>query len=47
MKLYMFPTVPLFADSCLQAVHILLWHIPLLCVQWKLLMVDRGTVRNM
>jgi len=23
------------------------WHIPLLWVQWKLLMMDRGTVRNM
>jgi len=23
------------------------WHIPWLCVQWKLLMMDRGTVRNM
>jgi len=60
--------------SCSQAITILLWHMPLLCVQWKtaddgqrncpkhvelydiyhccvysekLLMMDRGTVRNM
>ena len=30
-----------------QAVSKPVWHIPLLCVQWKLLMMDRGTVRNM
>jgi len=31
----------------LQAVRKLLWRIALLCVQWKLLMMDSGTVRNM
>jgi len=33
--------------SCSQAVSKSLWHIPLLCEQWKSLMMDRGTVRNM
>jgi len=33
--------------SCSQAFSKPVWHIPLLCVQWKLLMMDRGTVRNM
>jgi hypothetical protein len=33
--------------SCSQAVYKPVWHIPLLCVQWKFLMMDRGTVRNM
>jgi hypothetical protein len=33
--------------SCVQAVSKLVWRIPLLCVQWKLLMMDRRTVRNM
>jgi len=32
--------------SCSQAVNKPVWHIPLLCVQWKTLMMDTGTVRN-
>jgi len=32
--------------SCSQAVSKHVWHIPLLSVQWKKLMMDRGTVRN-
>jgi hypothetical protein len=33
--------------SCSQAVCKTVWHKPLLCVQWKLLTMDGGTVRNM
>jgi len=33
--------------ACSQAVSKHVWHIPLPCVQWKLQMMDRGTVRNM
>ena len=40
-----FFTVPFW--SCSKIVSKPVCHIPLLCVQWKLLMMDRGTVRNM
>ena len=33
--------------SCAQAVSKTIWHILLRCVQWKLLMMGRGTVQNM
>ena len=36
----------MLADS-LQAVSKPIWRIPLLCYSEKLLMMDRGTVRNM
>ena len=39
LKLYMFRTVPLSiivpSCSCSQAVCKLVWHMPLLCLQWK------------